>query len=871
MKKHTPPKWALKFLQFFYKEKYLEQIEGDLYELFERDGATKKARRRFGWNTIRFFRLRYLKGLEDFERLTTLAMIKNYLKVAIRTLIRQKSYAGINIAGLAIGLASCLLIMMYVFHEQSYDNFYPEGEHVYRVANGERGRYTPELLAKTMMEEYPQVEATTRISGLWESHFQIGNQSFFQDGSAWADENIFKVFQMEFVSGNPESAINGPEDLVLTESLATKFFPGESAMGKTIVVDGNNMKVTAVVKDPPKNTHFPFKFIGRVWDNVSANQNWTGNNFWTYAKIQPGITSQEMNNKLVSLYEKYVGPQLIAYSGHATFEDLVEEYPDRIYGFTLHPLREIHLENPHFSMGARGDKKNVVVFSMVALFILLIACVNYINMATARSAVRSKEVGIRKALGSYRKNIISQFLIESILITFLAIILAVIISVFSLPYFNQLTGRAFEITDLFSLTNILSILVILFIVGLLAGGYPAYIISNFTPLKALRGQMQQAGKKGLRSGLVAFQFAISIFLVAATSVIFKQVMFMQSQDLGINTEQTLVINNGRQLGEKYDVFKNELEGLADIEVVSKSSHIPFHGSSDWTYQVPNEDNRRIAPNNGFASPDMEKVLGLEIVKGRFFEHNSVSDSATVVINESLVKELGWEEPLGKELQRPGGHTYRVIGVMKDFNYASLKSEIDPLIYRYGPINSEVGMFHQAYVLAKVNTSDILNTLNQVEQKWNEHVPGYPFDGHFLDDSYQKQYESELKFGQVFTTFSFLAIIIALLGLFALTTFVLQKRFKEIAVRKVLGATVPSLLRMMIKDFTRLVIIGGAIGISGAFYWLSSWLEGYSYRIELSWYLLIVPIILILLLTWVVVSAKSYRAAVANPANALKEE
>lgn len=871
MKKHSPPKWALKFLRLFYKERYLEQIEGDLYEIFERDGATKKARYRFGWNALRFFRLRYLKGLDDFEQLTTLAMIKNYLKVAIRTLVRQKSYAGINIAGLAIGLASCLLIMMYVFHERSYDNFYPDGDRVFRVANGERGRYTPELLAETMMAEYPQVEVTTRISGLWESHFKIGNQTFFQEGAGWADENVFKVFQMNFISGDPNSALKNPEDLVLTKSLAEKFFPGESAIGKTIVVDGNNMQVTAVVEDPPKNTHFPFKFIGRIWDNEKANQNWTGNNFWTYAKIQEGVAKEEMNGKLVDLYKKYVGPQMIEYSGHATFEDLVTDYPDRLYGFTLHPLREIHLENPHFSMGSRGDKKNVVVFSLVALFILLIACVNYINMATARSAIRSKEVGIRKALGSYRQNIISQFLIESLLITFIAIILAVVISTIALPYFNQLTGRQFDMNNLFSITNMISIVIILIIVGFLAGGYPAYIISSFTPLKALRGQMQQAGKKGLRSGLVAFQFAISIFLVAATAVIYKQVMFMQSQDLGVDVEQTLVINNGRELEDKYDIFKSELESIANVSVVSRSSGIPFHGFGDWTYQVPNEDNRRVAPNNNFVSSDYEKVLGLEIIKGRFFERNRVSDTASVVINESLAKELGWDDPIGKELARPGGFSYRVIGLMKDFNYSSLKRDISPIIFRYGPGNNEVGMFHQAYVIVRVNTNDIVNTVNRIEELWNEQVPDYPFDSHFLSESYEKQYEGERKFGQVFTTFSSLAIIIAFLGLFALTTFVLQKRFKEIAVRKVLGATVPSLLRMMIKDFTRLVVIGGLVGIVVAFYWLNDWLAGYSYRIELSWYLLVLPIVLILMLTWVVVSAKSYKAAIANPANALKEE
>lgn len=867
MKQKHPPKWALSTIRILIKDRYLEQIEGDLYELFHRHPS----RIRFAWNTLRFFRLRYLKGLDDFEQLTTLAMIKNYLKVALRTLHKQKSYASINIIGLAIGLASCLLIMMYVYHERSYDIFYPEGERVYRVANGERGRYTPELLATTMMKEYPQVEVATRIGGLWESNFKIGDQSFFQDGAAWADQYVFEVFQMEFLSGDPKTALNEPNSLVLAESLAEKFFGEDEATTKTIEVDGTSMKVTGVVKDPPKNTHFPFKFIGRIWDNDEANLNWTGNNFWTYAKIQQGVPAYEMDIKLVDLYKKYVGPQMIKYSGHESFEALVADYPDRHYGFTLHPLKSIHLDNPHFSMGKRGDKKNVIVFSLVALFILLIACINYINMSTARSAVRSKEVGIRKAMGSYRKNIIAQFLVESILITSLAIGFALVISTIGLPYFNELTARQFEISDLFTFTNLLSIFVLLVVVGILAGVYPAYIISAFTPIKALRGQVQQAGKKSLRSILVGFQFAISIFLMAATAVIFRQVMFMQSQELGVNTEQTFVISNGYELADKFDVFKNQLKSLAEVSEVSKSSNIPFHGYGDWTYQVPDEDHLRVAPNNSFVSPGYDKVLGLELVKGRFFEEGRVSDSLGVIMNESLVKELGWANPINKQIARPGGDTYSVIGVMKDFNYASLKREIQPLIFRYGTDGGEAGKYHQAYVLIKVNAPDVVGTVEKIENLWNSHVDGYPFDAFFLDDSYQRQYENERKFGQVFTTFSALAILIAFLGLFALTTFVLQKRYKEIAVRKVLGASVPSLLRMMIKDFTRLVLIGGVVGLSGAFYWLQNWLDGYNYRIEISWYLLVIPMLVILLLTWMMVSLKSYKAAVANPSNALKEE
>ncbi len=865
----NPPGWALSMLQFFFKERYLEQIEGDLLELFHREGSGRKARWKFGLNTLKFFRLRYLKGLDDFEQLATIAMIKNYLKISIRTLLKQKSYAAINIVGLAIGLASCLLIFMYIAHERSYDNFYPDVDRMYRIANGERGRFTPQLLATTMMKDYPQVESATKITGLGEGTFKIGDRIIVQDGGCWADNEVFNVFNMKFLSGSPEDALKEPENLVLTTSMARKFFPNEPALGQTVVFDGESMQVTAIVEDPPKNTHFPFKYIVANPNDRFGSSNWTGNNYWTYAKIQPGVSVEEMTSNLQDLYKNYIGPEIIEFSGHSSFEEFVADYPDRFYGFTLHPVDRIHLYEPWFSMGPQGDYKNVIVFTSIALFILLIACVNYINMSTARSAIRSKEVGIRKALGSYRKNIISQFLTESLLITFLAILLALIIGGSSLPYFNELTGRVFEYGDLFSPSSVLSIVALLLIVGLFAGAYPAYVISSFSPLKALRGHLQQAGKKGLRSGLVAFQFSISIFLVAATLVIYQQVQFMLSQELGVNIDQTLVIYNGQELDTKYTLFKTQLEQRSDIQIVSKSQGVPFHGFGDWTYQIPAEDNRRTAPYNTFISPGVEKILDLELVEGRFLEEDRVTDTAAVLINEALVKELGWSEPLGKKFARQIEFT--VVGVVKDFNFASLKREIGPMIIRYGHENSEVGDWHQRYILAKVNSPDILKTVAEIEELWDQHVPDSPFDASFLNESFQRQYEAERKFGKVFTTFSLLAIFIAFLGLFALTTFVLQKRVKEIAVRKVLGASVSSLLQMMIKDFTRLVLIGGVVGIIVAFYWLENWLQDYSYRIELSWYLLALPVLIIMALTWMVVSLKSYKAATANPSNALKEE
>lgn len=869
MNKQSPPRRALRLLHLVCKDRYVEQIEGDLFELFEREQSQQKARWKFRWNLLGFFRPRYMKGVDDYEQLTPIAMIKNYLKVAIRTLIKQKSYAGINITGLAIGLASCMLIVMYITHERSYDKFYPNLDQMYRVGVGTTGSYSPPMLAKVMQDEIRQVEVASRITGLWESYFEVGDRSFVQTGSGFGDQNTFKVFETEFIAGDAETALIEPDNIVLTASLAKKCFPNKSALNEVIKVDGETYKVSAIVKDPPKNTHFPYKFIAASLE--PGHHNWTGNSGFTYTKVQKGALESDINKQLQDIYIKYAGPEMITFTGHESVEEWMAENPNRYYGFSVHRVDDIHLHKPNLSMGASGDYKNVIVFSLIAIFILIIACVNYINMATARSAVRSKEVGIRKAMGSYRSNIISQFLVESLLITLVAVLLAVTISLVSLDYFNQLTGREFDMKDLFSVSNLLAIGGLLVVVGLLAGVYPAYIISGFSPLKALRGQMQQAGRKGLRSGLVAFQFAISIFLFATTVVVYQQVTHMQTQELGLNTDQTLVISNGVSLDQKYEVFKTQLEQLPDIQKVANMNRAPFSMIGDWGYTIPDQKNRHFNPANVFAIPGAEKVLDLELIEGRFFEENRATDTSAVVINETFAAEIGGENVIGSFVSRGEGEDYRIIGIMKDFNFESARTDIGPLIFRLGHPNSEVGMYHQNLVIAKVSSQNIAQTLQKIEEIWSQHVPVYPFEAEFLSQSFQRLYEGERKFGKVFTTFSFLAIFIAFLGLFALTTFVLQKRFKEIAVRKVLGASVSSLLRMMIKDFTILVLIGGVVGISAAFFWLSKWLQGYTYRIELSWYLLVIPVLVTLMLTWAVVSLKSYKAAVANPSNALKEE
>ncbi|MEO9871422.1 ABC transporter permease [Ekhidna sp.] len=866
MNKKIPPKWALRFLKFYCKDHYLEQIEGDLFELFERNNSRFK----FGWNTIRFFRWRYLKGLEDFEQLTTLAMVKNYLKVAIRTLLRQKSYTFINISGLAVAIASALLISMYIFHEKSYDNFFPETDRMYRVANGDHGRWTPSLLAQTIQAEIPQIEAATKINGLSESFLEVNDQGILQDGGLWVDENFLKVFDIDLKQGSLEYALSQPDHLILTETLADKYFKDISAMDKVISIDGDQFKVVGIVADPPRNTHIPYKYIVANPIDPDQTYHWSGNNTYTYTKLKKGATTQEVSILLAELYEEKVGPDFIEYTGHESFEALVKEYPNRNFAFTLIPVLDIHLKKSNFSLGSQGNEESILIFSLIAVFILIIACINYINLSTARSALRSKEVGIRKSLGSQKKNIILQFLTESMLITFLSLIFACILAVSSINLFNELTQRSFVNADLFTPSNLLVLAALLIVVGPLAGGYPAYVMSRFNPIQALKGGITKAGKSTLRNILVIFQFATSVFLIAITLVIYFQVEHLQSQDIGIDINNTLVIRNGTELGDKYDVLKSELEKKPYIKQVSKTSNVPFYGFPDYGYSVPNEAGQAFSPYNAFMAPGTEKIFNMELIDGRFFKEDFIPDTATVIVNQALAKELGWENPIGRKLERDN-KIYTVIGLVKDFNFTSLKRDVGSLIIRYGFDSYEIGIYHQNYILVQFSNQNLMKVFDDVENQWSNLAGGYPFEAKFLDDTFQQQFEGEKRFGMTFTTFSGIAIFIALLGLFALTTFVLQRRFKEIAVRKVLGASVTSLINMIIKDFTKLVLLGSIIGIGAAFYWLNDWLQGYANRIEITWYLLILPIIIILILTWVVVSAKSYKAAVANPSQALKDE
>lgn len=871
-----PPKWSLKLLKLYCKPRALEIIEGDAYELFYKriqEEGINSARRKFSWDVLRFFRLRYIKGLEDFNSLNNISMFKNYFKISVRSLLKQRFYSFINISGLALGLAACLLILLYVSHELSYDKYHNDGDRVYYVANGTSGAWTPARLGIQMKIDFPEVEEIARIQGPFSQTFKVDNQVFKEPRGYNADSAFYHLFTVDFLEGNPAEALTDPNSVVLTQTLADKLFGFESALGKIIEIDGEDVQVTGVVADPPKNTHFRYSYIysypNESWVTIG---NWTGNNFFTYVKLSPGATPEQVQSKFPEFIREYVGPELIKYSGHSSFDEFLDAGGKKT--FSLIPMQELHLHYPHLAK-SNGSIDNVYIFSLVALFILLIACINFMNLSTARSAMRSKEVGMRKVLGSMRGQLISQFMVESVLVCLLASILALGIASLSLPGFNQLANREFTYNDLFEATNLAKLFGLMLIVGLLAGAYPAFVLSSFKPIKALKGESQTGGKGNavLRKGLVAFQFAISIFLIVSTVVVFNQLSFINQQNLGFEPEQVLIIKNADKLAERRESFKNQIERIPSIESIALTNTYVSAGVSDWGYQTLEDNPRSYSFRNMFATADYIKTMGLELVEGRDFNKGLSSETTNIIINEKAKEWLGYDDVLGTKLSRGDGEDYTIIGVVKDFNFTTLKRDIEPFIIRL--LNesgaTDDGWIAGNYFTLKV-TGNYQQTVNQIQDSWVAAVANEPFEYVFLDESFSSLYEEEQRFGKLFTASSGLAIVIACLGLFALAAYTLQKRYKEIAVRKVLGASVKSLTFMVVKSFTILVLIGAVVAIPVGYLTMQTWLSDFAYQISLNNPLLwILPVLGVAAIAWLTVGYQSIRTATSNPIKALRSE
>ena len=807
-------------------------------------------------------------------------MIKNYFKIAFRNLVKNKFYTSINIIGLAVGIATCLLILLYVLDELSYDRYNSKANRVYRVNNEVKfgGNYfdlaqTPPLMGPVMVKEFPQVEQCARIR--WYGGFLVkkGNENLQEGRVAYGDSTLFDVFTLPMLAGDPKTALKEPHSLVITESIAKKYFNAVDVVGKNMIInDTGNYKVTGVIKDIPTQSHFNFDFFVAMSENEdSRSDNWLSENYSTYIVLRKGTNPKNMEPELNKLMDRYVGPQL---------KDIINLGLDEFKksgGFvraSLTPLTDIHLHsNKVGELFGNGNIQIVYIFSVIALFILLIACVNFMNLSTARSSNRAKEVGIRKVLGSLRKSLIRQFLTESLLMSFIALVFAVVIAWLLLPYFNQLAGKTIHVNLLFQPYMVISFISLMLAVGLLAGSYPAFFLSAFQPVDVLKGKVSK-GFKGswLRNALVVFQFAISIMLIIGTIVIYNQLTYIRNKDIGFNRNQVLVIQHTDALKAQAATFRNELLHISGVENATISGYLPvnYNRSNDAFFTSPSLD-QKTAMSMQFWGVDENYIstLDIKLLEGRNFSPQFPTDSGGLIINEAAAKFLATKNLLNKRLYKIEDvktkkiSELHIIGVIKNFNFSSLREVITPLglVLRHEPGNISV----------RINNAGIPAVIGQIKNKWQTMASGQPFDYSFMDEQFNNLYTSEQKTGQIFITFALLAIVIACLGLFGLVTYAAEQRTKEIGIRKVLGANVANIVAMISKDFLKLVFIAFLFAFPLAWWAMNKWLQDFAYRVNMGWWIFFIAGAVAILIALLTVCFQAIKAAMANPVKSLRTE
>jgi len=815
-------------------------------------------------------------------------MIKNYFKIAFRNLWKNKGYSAINIFGLAIGLASCLLITLYVTDELSYDRHFKNAERIFRINSDIRFggsdlhmTQTSDMMGGLLKKDYPQVEEYTRIyTNEGAKLIRKGNEYITEGRVVNADSTFFSVFQLPAIAGDTRTALNEPNTVVITESAAKKYFGSVNVMDKTIEVKNDDnkantvYKITAVIKDIPKETHFDFEFL---FSMKNIDYKWgqlTSHNFHTYLLLKPGTDYKAFAKNFEQYSEKYVVPFAQQFVKISSMADLRKA--GNKLDYSLIPLTDIHLHSDYtYEITPSGNIQFVYIFSAVALFILILACINFMNLSTARSVKRAKEVGIRKVLGTERKTLISQFLIESTITAAISLVIAIAIAYLVLPLFNDVAAKSLSVKNLFS-GYILPFLVLLpFVVGLLAGSYPALFLSRFRPIVVLKGNMNTGFKKSnLRNGLVIFQFAISIMLIICTGIVYSQLNYIQNKKLGFNKDQVLIIDGAYALGNNAQAFKNDVLGLQGITSGTLSSYLPVTNSSrsDNTFskEAVMDTKNGLDMQTWKIDYDYIKTMGMEIVKGRNFSKDYGSDSSAMLITETTAKLLGYDDPIGKMIYSPTGVPgqgalvpIQVIGVVKDFNFESLLKKLGPLCFF---LDKSIGL-----ASFKVSAANVKDIIPKIESKWKALAPGMPFSYRFMNDSFNDMYRSEQRAGTIAIVFAILAILIACLGLFGLVTYMAEQRTKEIGIRKVLGASVGNVVAMLSKDFLLLVGIASVLAFPVAWWAMNKWLQDFEYRVNISIWVFVLAGISALIIALLTVSFQAVKAAIANPVKSLRTE
>ncbi|HEV7334194.1 MAG TPA: ABC transporter permease [Flavisolibacter sp.] len=818
-------------------------------------------------------------------------MLKNYLKVAIRSLLKRKGYSLINVLGLATGMAVCLLIVLFVKSELSFDRHHERGENIYRVAldriyPGRISSYSmiPLSIGPAMQKEFPEVKQCTRVfnftGGGGNFFMRVGDKTYEEKNVLAVDSNFFQVFSGEFLAGDPATALHQHNSVVLSETAAKKMYGSASAaIGKPFITDGdqnNTFLITGVCKDWPQNAHFGFEVLLSVGGFPFVQQpNYTNFSAHTYLLLSPNADANALEAKLPVIIEKYV-------SG-AIENTFAQSYADFIkagngYRYFLQPLHKIHLTSDlEAELGPNGSMRAVYIFSLVAVFILFLACINFINLSTARSVERAREVGIRKTFGSAKGSLVFQFLIESVIVALSALLIAIGFMFVLLPVFNQLSGKQLDTGTFLQPFFSGVLLLIAILIGIIAGIYPAFVLSSFRPITVLKGRFK-SNQKGLvlRNGLVVFQFAISVILIIATIVVNQQMQYMVSDRLGFRKDQIIVLERADLLENNTEAFKTELQKIAGVENVSGTTAMPgtqnFFGTT-WQKEGAKES---LTGRGLLADEQFANTLDLELKEGRFFSKTFGTDSLAVVVNEKAVQELGLgATPVGQRLTSPDGFfnapdgstlVYTVVGVLKDFHFQSLHQKITPLVIT----NSARGNVHNVLAV-RIGTQNFASAVKAIEAKWKSFVKDRPFHYNFFDQMLASQYQAEQTTLRIFTVFSSLAIFIACIGLLGLVAYTTQQRNREISIRKVLGASASNIVNMLSKDFLKLVLLASLIGLPIAWWGAHKWLEDFAYRITVSWWAFGAAALIALVIALFTISFQSLKAAFTNPVKNLRNE
>ncbi len=813
-------------------------------------------------------------------------MFRNYLKIAFRSLRKSKGFTALNVIGLAAGLGVCLLIVLYVTDELSYDRYNVNAERIFRIDEDlyfNNTKYeaatTSKFFGPTLVASYPKIQQMVRFRNPGDLLVRKGNDHILDHHFVFADSTIFKVFTLPMIAGDPNTALNEPHSIVIDESAARRYFNSTDVIGRTIEVGDDNklLKITGIMRDMPEQSQFHFSFIRPIREAYSFNDpsdnDWISNAYYTYILAQPGTTRAEVQKEVDAVVNHHIGPALQAIF-HTSGADLAKGGNHFLCPIT--PLTDVHLHsNKSGELEANSNIQFVYIFSVIAVLILLIACVNFMNLSTARSANRAKEVGIRKVAGSKKGQLIIQFLTESVLLSLFSLVLALCIAVLLLPMFNQLAGKSLHSDLLFSGRFLPFLILLVLLVGCLAGSYPAFYLSSFQPIQVLKGKMAAGFKSSwLRSSLVVFQFFISIGLIVGTLVIYRQLHFIRNKEVGFNREQVLVIHDTWPLGREGTTnLRKDLLTLAGVTDATATPDIltvqGLYWQEGWFRDATLDARKAILMTTLRVDDHYVPTLGMQIVKGRNINLEQFpTDSTAIILNEAAVSALGVKDPLRLILYNHDDQfktiTYHVVGVVKDFNYNSMHDRIHPLLM-------VVNTYNWSTMAVRFHTKDVFSLVRQVESKFHAVKQGVPFSYTFMDNDFDKLYHTEQQTGQIFVTFAIFAILIACLGLFGLVTYAAEQRTKEIGIRKVLGASVSSIVGLLSRDFTKLVGIAALIAFPVAWWAMYKWLDTFAYRTEISWWIFLVAGAIALAIALLTVSYQSLKAALMNPVKSLRSE